>query len=55
MHGLQALIREGFIKVNRDGTVEPILDEAQRIQLATNYAQTHDPKEAIQQVIGGVN
>ena len=41
MHGLQALIQQGFIKVNRDGTVEPILDEAQRSQLASDYAQTH--------------
>ena len=34
MHGLQDLIQSGFIKVNRDGTVEPILDETERNQLA---------------------
>ena len=55
MHGIQDLIQQGFIKVNRDGTVEPIHDEAQRNQLAMNYANTHQAKDAINQVIGGVN
>ena len=55
MHGLQSLIQQGFIKVGRDGTVEPILDESERNQLAMNYANTHQAKEAIDNVIGGVN
>jgi len=55
MFGLQGLIQQGFIKVNRDGTVDPILDEAQRNQLAKDYAETHDAKDAINQVISGVN
>ena len=40
MHGLQNLISQGFIKVHRDGTVEPILEEAERNKLQMDFAQS---------------
>ena len=42
MHGLQDLISQGFIKVHRDGKVEPILEEADRNQLKMDIAQSQD-------------
>ena len=30
MHGLQDIIKQGYIKVHRDGSVQPILEEEDR-------------------------
>ena len=55
MHGLQDLIKQGFIKVHQDGTVEPILEEADRNQLQNDIAQSQDSAGAVGQIVEGVN
>ena len=55
MHGLQDLISQGFIKVHRDGTVEPILEEADRNQLKMEIAQSQESSGAVEQIVEGVN
>ena len=55
MIGLKGLVTGGFVTVDNNGVVEPVVDESKRLQIQMNLQQSSSSLDAMNQVIDRVN
>ena len=55
MSGLHGLVTGGFVTVDNNGNVEPVLEESQRLQIQMNHQQANSSLEAMNNVLNRVD